>query len=132
MPLVFPFPAANYCHHPCPAHRTEPAAPAAHRNKQWMAPRRHPATTAPRHPSSPPGTTAAALTLLALGGGLDVHLTVHHVAAAQQDGLGRALHLLKLDVGKAAGAAGVAVVRDAHLGQGAALGKELADRVLRG
>ena len=35
--------------------------------------------------------------------------------ARQLDGLGSALHLLKLHVGKAAGAASVAVVRDAHL-----------------
>lgn len=35
--------------------------------------------------------------------------------ARQLDGLGSALHLLKLHVGKAAGAACVAVIRDAHL-----------------
>lgn len=70
------------------------------------------------------------LTLLALGGRLNVDLTVQHRLAALQNGLGRALHLLKLDVGKAAGAARVAVVRDAHLSHGAAVGKEVRQRSL--
>lgn len=66
------------------------------------------------------------------GAGLRFSVThSSHTSLSLAAPLPRPPHLLKLDVGKAAGAAGVTVIRHAHLGNGAAPVKELADGVLR-
>ena len=73
----------------------------------------------PAHTPRPP-RPGVRLTCRALRGALDEQLAVEQRLAVERHRGGGALELLKLDVGEAFGAAGVTVVRDAHLGDGAA------------